>query len=358
MINEYLINGPNNVIRLTNGDKILYIFGDYHLNYQRECELNDNYESLDFDKLLFKFMKEEKNKQFDLFIEDNKKNFNQEFNETYRDIHIIQIRKLFRANIIMEKNKILINKKYKNFRFHYFDIRDNLELFDIIRDYCNIVFPFPYTLLEYRRIIDMTNIIINSLENIYINYKNNLIIKKILNKYDNKKIQSKINNIFDKLFIKNIKNAIKNSKELINIIIIFLPKIKETYNSIDKSFPLSKDIYVKFENNKILLMNIGCIITDLYFLRRFLDKSYITNTILYTGSGHMVDIMYLLVKYFNYKLTHCYFLNKPLTNDKIIKFKSNELKYIDDLLDIFTNYDNYYNIKQCINLFNFPKNFN
>ena len=62
MINEYLINGPNNVIRLTNGDKVIYIFGDYHhdINYQKECEIDDNNDSIDIDKLLFKFIKEEK----------------------------------------------------------------------------------------------------------------------------------------------------------------------------------------------------------------------------------------------------------------------------------------------------------
>ena len=62
MINEYLINGPNNVVRLADGNKILYIFGDYHFatEYQKECELDDNYDSIDLDKLLFKFIKEEK----------------------------------------------------------------------------------------------------------------------------------------------------------------------------------------------------------------------------------------------------------------------------------------------------------
>jgi hypothetical protein len=47
MINEYLINGPNNVVRLSYGDKVLYIFSDYHLNveHQEKCPLNDNYDS-------------------------------------------------------------------------------------------------------------------------------------------------------------------------------------------------------------------------------------------------------------------------------------------------------------------------
>lgn len=55
-MNNYLINGPNNVIRLSNNEKVLYIFGDVHIpvNYQKECLLNDNYNSIDIDKLIFR----------------------------------------------------------------------------------------------------------------------------------------------------------------------------------------------------------------------------------------------------------------------------------------------------------------
>ena len=59
-------------------------------------------------------------------------------------------------------------------------------------------------------------------------------------------------------------------------------------------------------------MNLSCVITDLYFLRRFLDKKYIKNGIIYTGSSHMIDLIYLLTKYFNYELTHTYYISKPL----------------------------------------------
>ena len=56
---KYLINGPNNIVRLTDGNKILYIFGDYHYNVQNqnECPIDDKHDSIDIDKLLFKFMK-------------------------------------------------------------------------------------------------------------------------------------------------------------------------------------------------------------------------------------------------------------------------------------------------------------
>ena len=44
---KYLINGPNNVIRLINDDKVIYIFGDFHhnINEQFECPFNEKHKS-------------------------------------------------------------------------------------------------------------------------------------------------------------------------------------------------------------------------------------------------------------------------------------------------------------------------
>ena len=62
---KYHINGPNNVVRLEKGNKVLYIFGDYHIpvKQQTECNFSDDYQSIDFDKFIFQFMKTEKMKQ-------------------------------------------------------------------------------------------------------------------------------------------------------------------------------------------------------------------------------------------------------------------------------------------------------
>jgi hypothetical protein len=93
---------------------------------------------IDLDKLLFRFMKKEKNKEFDLFIEDYEYYFKPEFNNTSRRRYIDQVSKLFRANITIENNKILTNKKYNNFRFHYFDIRNTLQILNDIFNYSYI----------------------------------------------------------------------------------------------------------------------------------------------------------------------------------------------------------------------------
>ena len=71
----------------------------------------------------------------------------------------------------------------------------------------------------------------------------------------------------------------------------------------------------------------------------------------------MVDILYLLTKYFNYELTHTYYKTKTLKTSEIKKIKSDNLLYINELLKNFDNYDDLFNPKQCVDLINFPKNF-
>ena len=49
-------------------------------------------------------------------------------------------------------------------------------------------------------------------------------------------------------------------------------------------------------------MNIYLIITDIYTIRRIVDKPYCTNAIVYVGGYHTWSMMYMLIKYFNFKL--------------------------------------------------------
>ena len=125
----FLINGPNNIIRLTDGKKILYIFGDFHMKTenQKECTINDDYDSIDIDKFLFKFMKQEKTRDFDMFIEMFEF-LDPSLNTEYKKRYIDNVHKLFNSRIDFKDNKIFTLKKYSNFKFHYFDIRNLILL--------------------------------------------------------------------------------------------------------------------------------------------------------------------------------------------------------------------------------------
>ena len=72
------------------------------------------------------------------------------------------------------------------------------------------------------------------------------------------------------------------------------------------------------------------VITDVYFLRRFLDKDYIQNVITYCGRNHALNYIYFLVKYCNFTITKIYNTN-GLTIDDII----NKIKVTDDLNKVY-----------------------
>jgi hypothetical protein len=65
----------------------------------------------------------------------------------------------------------------------------------------------------------------------------------------------------------------------------------------------------------------GVYLMDLYVLRRVLDKNYVTNAISYTGAHHSLNYIRVLVKYFNFSITNCAYLNKDYTNTSAEKLK-------------------------------------
>ena len=346
---KYLINGPNNVVRLSDGNKVLYIFGDYHIdpNYQTECIYNDKYDSLDIDKYLLLFMKTNKNIKYDIFHEFDEKyhyRLNNDKNQFYKRKYIDNINKLFSLNI---KNK------YTLFKFHYMDIRDNIFLFDIIENYIknNLFLDYDFIGKDVIQKLNNLKIIIKVFLS---SLKKNKYIIKILNKYNNINIKNKINNIYDLLFNKKFKFLLKKINKLIKFIKL------NCYNEIANVNNINNDINIKIDNelsnNALIFLDLNVILTDLYFLRRFLDKKYIKNGILYTGAAHLCNISYILVKYFNYNITHFNYISDENINiNDYIKNLSNT-DYINDLVNIFKKeIDD--KIYQCTDLFNFPDNF-
>lgn len=356
---KYLINGPNNIVRLTNGNKILYIFGDYHksVQYQTECLINDDHDSIDIDKLLFKFMKSEKTREFDMFIEMNNY-LDSSLNTDHKKRYIDNVNKLFNSRIEFKDNKIFTLKPYSNFRFHYFDIRKLLYKQNEMTIYSfRDEFVFPY---HYKDILYILNIQVTlgaTLLELLEYYKNSedKVITKIKTKYNNNKIREKINLIYNDIIINNILETEKINNELIKLL---EKTIKENYKSltINKSYmETQSNIYIKLKNIKENIVRIYLVTTDLNFIRRFLDKDYIKNTIIYTGIDHLSDISYILIKYFDFKLTNIYYHNNEIKIENINKTKNFE--YLIELNDKFYNLDKLHNPIQCSDLFNFPINF-
>lgn len=97
-------------------------------------------------------------------------------------------------------------------------------------------------------------------------------------------------------------------------------------------------------------LKIFTLITDLFFLRRFLDKDYIINGIIYSGISHSINYVFILLKLFDFKVTNfSYLKEKPeLVFDIVIKSKESS--------DI-ASYIYPPKFRQCSNMTNFPKLF-
>jgi hypothetical protein len=355
---KYLINGPNNIIRLTDGNKILYIFGDFHLRTenQNECSINDKYDSIDIDKFLFKFMKLEKNKEFDMFIESY--NLDPSFNTDYKEKYINNVNRLFNSRIEYKDNKIFTLTPYSNFRFHHFDIRNLLYKFNEIINYCYNEFSFPYSYLNleniYYKQIEISKLLAEILN--YFKHSEDKVITKLKTKYNNKNIKDKIEIIYNDIVINNILRTVKINNKFIKL----LEKTLKDNNNliIDKSYmKILSNIYIKLQKIKDNIFYAYLVVTDLNFIRRFLDKDYIKNTIIYTGLSHFSDIGYILHKYFDFKITNIYHINEEIKIEEKDFDKEKDFKYLKKLDNFFTNMNNHQVPIQCSNLFNFPVNF-
>lgn len=191
------------------------------------------------------------------------------------------------------------------------------------------------------------------------------ISNKMLNVYNHEQVKNILLN--DAPFITIIKNsisvALKCFDQLMNIANEFNKIMTNNYDKMFKGkffYEYGIDKITKNEySSKILeigenigtvLLNIYVFIMDLYFLRRFLDKDYITNTIAYTGYLHTFNYLFILVKYFDFKITHSTSSEIEMSKlESIIKKK----EYSEDIMALYMPKIFY----QCIDMSSFPAKF-
>jgi hypothetical protein len=189
-------------------------------------------------------------------------------------------------------------------------------------------------------------------EKMFKKYKNNNLVDKI-------KKSDLIKIIFDliKLTIKKLNGCLKKLlilKEIGKIsqfdLNVHLNNNEYNYGKdfikIDKLFYQIKIKYEILYDNYVMLY--ACI-TDIYLLKRLLDKDYVNNAIVYTGMTHTQNYIYTLVKYFDFVITHADYskinideLNKIIHKKTIYELSEFLRKPI---------------FKQCINMKKFPENF-
>ena len=411
-INEF-VNGPINLARLE-GDifdihKIIYVFMDVHtdISTQTECK---NFDSIDITQYIIKMLKfTDNNKFYDFFTEITSTaitSMDQYHISSYRGRYIDEINKYFKSEFNSDK-KIKTNP---HIRIHYMDIRDfhriNIipyihKLADVIR---NVILVDALTIIDFTKLMISIKKLESNIKKIYTimfedssssgrlrpkNYKkikhtnkngnenenenkNNLeqirkFIKKILSRYSHPELFTQFTSVL---------NSIKTR---FNLILDLLDKItnllKDSYNFLSKPndqlfvqdykviklYTYGKDSIklLDFTYNFELLINqidILCsynfaTITDLFFLRRFLDKDYITNAIIYTGVAHSIFYIHFLIKNYNFKITNVSYSSISDLNELENLIKKSDFDY--KIGKIFMPQI----FSQCINVTNFPKGF-
>lgn len=344
-LNNINISGPFNIVRvegsLNEEKKVLYLFFDYH---SRDTKCND-YGSIDIVQLFNKFTTEAvslKN-EWDLFIEDDinlKDNKRLIERSNYSGIYLNDLRNFFGNKFTERVNNVV--KKRNNIRYHYFDLRMKLKFFDI--DYfLNDVLDYNYTKNTFQ----------SKLENIY-----NLILfdydyffkkkNKIKDKYNSNNLKKKILNIFSKyeyefkILLKDFQDILKDVKNSSDIFLKRLTKV----GSYDYYYEVRNKIIVFQSNYSKLNANI----VDIYFLRRFLDKKYIKNGVIYSGGHHCINLIYILVNLFNFKITNVSYSKVKL--DNLNNFVKNSKVYLDLMSQLYPEY-----LVQCSSMIGFPDMF-
>jgi hypothetical protein len=380
--NKIFVNGPNIAVRLegnvNNIHKIIYLFGERHddINMQTKCP---KYDSVDFPNYFIKMMnKSDQNVKFDFFMEifDQENDFYNNIEEhKKKDIYMYETRKFFSSKININ------NSKKNNLRLNIIDIRNKFSYYFVnklsnIRNYVyNQAYITDYYVEYIKNILDENNksiylacgILLNNVkdeDNIL--YENNEIYKtikyyslKLLNEYKNNDVRDKLLNFTLNYIKQSIKYYKELSDKLENIVSIFNETIKKYYfKKYEDTYGLDMKTCYTFSIEIVNIIDelhgieikIYSKIMDLFFLRKFLDKDYITNVIAYTGYAHTWNYIYILVNYFNFKITHS--SNQEISIDEIHTIVNNN-----DYKNIYDNKILPNEFIQCINMSSFPKYF-
>lgn len=406
------ISGPINLVRLEGSifgiKKVLYLFMDVDapVNLQTQCMdiLNKDISNFlvdSFDSI------SRGTKQYDFFLDTDPKEFYQKIND-YKKNSFGEVHDLLRQSFYVEPdkadNKIAKSNTFPNIRFHYVNL-DNIYNEKAIIDSLYQIFFYDFqnngpNVSLFSDVNDMINQLRESKKKIYESLFGSLPTDSNninSNKKNKSKDQKKENNLssndqnYSKIFskIKNKYNHIEIKNNIDKYLEFEIKKnFEEIFKEIDNFNALLSDItphlnvrihdlifYNKYPyygllsniKNKILidlqdnLLNLieknfllNSKMESLFFIRRFLDKDYITNAIYYKMIFGSSFILYYLIKNYNFKITNINFLKEDINLEAFNEIIKKEIK--DD------NQINYYIypsvMYQCIYVKDFPRNFN
>ena len=404
-----ILNGPLNYIKLYNETtkQTLWLFMDNHKNIKKQKKCDD-YEAKDIDKYFYKILTESR-EMLDFFLEINPTDIAKTINLNKNDNYIMEIRKIFKR--IYKEQK---NLKSSNIRLHYIDIRDYAFYNEIIQimmgimndikqndllNIENIIGELHYIKIVLVYIMKTVDNILNNKINIddkidLINIKSSKntnekitdllnkgfiqLLVKILKKYSNQKENNDIVDFFKNFYYKNSEEIIiliqkiidhlievskiinsQNILEKLNVEKFTIgnnPIIQEyvVYYGINEStyIKMTRDIYDELLTLNVVLLNLGTVFMDCFFLRRIINKKCIDKAIIYTGGFHTVVYIWFLIKKYDFKIVDYYYINLNKLN------KKNPINDLENKIKKSSTYEDFFDIffpdtfNQCIKINN------
>ncbi len=95
----------------------------------------------------------------------------------------------------------------------------------------------------------------------------------------------------------------------------------------------------------MLCLSIGSVFVDSYFLRRFIDKDYVNNVIVYAGNFHTTSYLWFLVKHCDFEIIEYNTINEKKTSKEFMEI----IKKSDDMFDIYS-YTAPTKFSQCVSM--------
>jgi hypothetical protein len=370
------INGPINIIRLEGEinkvKKILYVFMDVHmiLGNQTKCEdiLSD-----DVTKYIKTEMLKNTEKTIDFFMEHRLSDTGDNLIKyaKYRDMYIEEMEKFFYSNF---KKK---SKEFEKIRFHYADIRDTYILFshrsinELLDNYSCSNYSrqtIDKVLNKYKETIEYLSNVIDLFNGKKISTKLTSLkeLIKIYSRYNDEKIK-KNNKLIIDLFLKRAEQLINMIKVNYDLMILhekecnehrdengYLKLMKDNKGEHSYFFNDTEHLN-KIKNNQDMItefsMKTFALIMDIYFLRRFCDKDYVTNGVFYGGAAHGLLYINFLINKYDFKITHASYSLYDLDKmNKLLKDKFYDDQRGNELFDPPV-------LIQCSNVNSFPEKF-
>lgn len=318
------ISGPINIVRLRKNDKELYLFFDYHadLEKQTQCGNDHSINIIDFFHRLFSdSMAKDPTRMYDFFLEvspDLLKKEDEVIKSQRTMTHsYIEALEWWCADHFKRRS----HPFYSNVRFHYIDIRqyfeEDIDVESIRRGTLEDLCSRSKKCFEnlYYVITGLTS----STEHVQKTPDKKLrFLTKIVKDYQDVETKEKITRYIGQTLIPFVRESIIFLEENTPKMLQYVQNTSsdQMYYYVDKSDTSHITCRLKNFVQKVsdYWVDTLVMLMDLYFIRRFIDKSYVRTGLLYSGCYHSINTILILVKHFGYEITHAHYSSLPLAD--------------------------------------------